>query len=632
MRSLSQNWIGRSIMALVLGFIIFSFAIWGIGDRFYNFNAGELARVGTMRLSVDQYRYAYQNELQRLQQKERRAITNTEARQIGIDRQVFSQLLTDAILDQEASKLGLAISDDTIARSIADSPLFKGQNGQFDRSRFIMLLQNNGLSETTYVREERGQMLRQDVSDAITGGLAVPTALQSAIHRYQAEVRDVKFFVLPTTAAGPIPSPSDAQLQTFYDSHKAAFAAPEYRKLVILSLVPSALVKPDAVSDADVKKRYDEVKEAQFTVPEKRSVQQLVFATPQEAAAAKAKLDGGESFDKLVADEKRNPTDISLGTVTKGEIADPAVAQAAFALPAGATSAPVKGQFGTVLVHVTKILPMRQRPLIEVSAELKDEIAIIRANADARRLRDAIEDQRASGKPLSEIAASLGLKTRTIEAVDVEGRDKSRKPISDLPEAAKLLKAAFATDVGADTEMISTSGNGALWYEVAGIEPSHQLSLAEVRPQVARGWHDGEVAHRLANLAEKLVTKLNAGETIESVAAGQGKLELLEARDLPRDGGPGLPPETAAAFFDTRVGKGGTTSGPGADRTIFQIVAARVPPLDPKDQAFTKLIEQVKGGLTNDILAEYLSEAQKEVGVVINQRALQSALGDDSGS
>ena len=34
MRQASANWLGRIVMAVVLGMIAISFAIWGIGDIF----------------------------------------------------------------------------------------------------------------------------------------------------------------------------------------------------------------------------------------------------------------------------------------------------------------------------------------------------------------------------------------------------------------------------------------------------------------------------------------------------------------------------------------------------------------------------------------------------------------------
>ena len=641
MRALSQNWIGRSIMAVVLGFIIISFAVWGIGDRFTNFNAGELARVGSTRLSIDQYREAYQNQLQQLQQKEKRGITNEEARRRGVDRQVLARLLTDAVLDQEAAKLGLAVGDHEIAESIVKDSAFKGPTGQFDRMRFLGLLRDNGLTETSYVREQRGLILRQDVGEAVIGGLPLPKVLEDQIHRFQAEVRDIDYFIVPAAAAGTIPKPSDADLKSYYEEHARSLVAPEYRKLVVLSIVPVDLVKPDAVSDADVKKRYDQMKAERFVVPEKRTVQQLVFPDAKAAEAAKAKLDKGESFDALITDEKKSPSDTSLGTVARTELADPAVATAAFALPDGGTSAPVTSQFGAVLVHVTKILPMREQPLMEVSAQLKDEIAIVRAKEQANKMRDTIEDQRTAGKTLTEAAASVGLKPRTIEAVDAQGRDRAHKPVEGLADGPAMLKAAFQTEQGADTEMIQTGNGGDVWYEVSGIEPSHQLPLADVRPQVETGWRNAEIGRRLAAASEGLVKAIDAGEPMAKAAAGletppagtvAEKVPLLKATNVSRQGAPNLPPQAVAPMFDVFVGKAGSTSGPNHGRIIFKVAAARVPPLDPKDSDFTKLMGQVKTGLENDVLAEYLAEVQREIGVTINQKALQSALGEDAGS
>lgn len=633
MRALSQNWIGRSVMAVVLAFIIVSFAIWGIGDRFTNFNASELAKVGSETITVDAYRNAYQTQLQQLEREQRRAITNEEARRLGLDRSVLARLLRDAILDQQARALGLAVGDTEIAKSIMADDMFKGQDGKFDRARFEALMRDNGLTEARYVREQRRTILRQDVGDAVTGNLDVPKILEDAIHRYKSEVRDFDFFVLPPDAAGAPPTPTDAQLQTYYDSHPTLFTAPEYRKLNVLSVVPANLVKPGEVTDADAQKRYDDTKAQRFIVPEKRTVEQLVFPDAKAAQAAKAKLDGGESFDKLLADEKKSPSDVGLGTVAKSEIADPAVADAAFALPAGGTSQPIKGQFGTVLVHVTKVEPMRQQPFMEVAAQLKDELAIIRAKATATQLRDKIEDARTSGKTLAEAAAGVGLKPRTIDAIDAKGLDRAGRPVEGLVDGPDLLKAAFASDIGADTEMLQTPDGGDVWYEVAGISPAHRLSLAEVKGKVTADWQQAEIAHRLSDKAAALVAALDGGKSLATLAAENGKAQIMQARNVSRAGAPNLPANVAAAAFSVPVGKAGMAgqrTEQGEGRMIFEVTAARVPPVDPKDEEFKKILDQAKPGFEDDVLVQYLAKLQGEIGVKINAQALQTALGDSN--
>ena len=632
MRALSQNLFGRAIMAVVLGFIILSFAVWGIGDRFTNFNADQLVSVGATKISVEDYRTAYQNELQQLQEKAKRGITNTEAKRMGVDREVLSRLLSNAILDHEAGKLDLAVGDGEIARQITQDPVFFGRAGQFDRDRFKQLLSENNMAESTYVREQRGLMLRRDVSDAVVGGLEVPQIVKDSIVRYQGEVRDLTFFTLPATAAGQVPAPTPVQLQQFYDERPTAFTAPEYRKLVVLSVVPGNLVKPDAVSEADARKRYDELKDTLFRIPERRAIDQLFFPDATAAKAARDGLDKGQSFADLLKAQKKTEADVSLGTVTREQLGDKALGDAAFALPDGGTSQPVTTQFGTVLVHVAKIEPGRSRSFDEAKPELENQVAIIRAKDQANKLRDDIENQRTAGKTLAEAATAAGVKPRTIDAIDAQGFDKSHKPVEGLVDGPATLKAAFGADIGADTEYLQASGGGNVWYEVLGVDAAHKLPLADVKPRVEEMWKADETARRLAKASEAIVGEINGGKPLAEVAAAHGGLKVSKAADLSRTGAPELPANVAAAIFQIPVGKAGAAPAGGGRRLVFKIDAAQVPPLKPGDTQLDKLMGQVKNGVTDDVLAQYLSEAQHEIGVKLNERALQSALGDDSSS
>ncbi len=628
MRALSRNWIGRLILGVVLGFIILSFAVWGIGDRFSNVGGNFIASIGDARISVNEYRNAFQNTLTRIQQQQKRSVSPEEARRLGIDRQVLSRLLSTTILDQEANKLGLAVGDDTIRQKIFADPIFKGKDGQFDRSRFDALLGNSGTNERRYIAGERADMMRTDVSDAVVGGLAVPKAMEAAFHAYRSQVRDLEFFVLPADAAGTIASPTDAELKTYYDERKGAFAAPEYRKLVVLSIIPANLFKPDAVTDAEVAKRYDEMKAVRFEVPERRMLEQLLFTDETAAVAAQTKLTAGETFGKLTSDAASGGKDFKLGTIPKTGLGDPAVADAAFALPADGTTKPIRTRFGWVILHVSKIVPGHTQSLADVSGELRNEIAVVRAKQQAETARQTIEEARKAGKTVAEAAAAAGLKPRAIDAVTAQGRGKNGRPVEGLPDGPELLKAAFSTGVGDDTETLTTPDGGDVWYEVADIEAAHDLPLAEVKPKVEALWRGDEIARRLASMGDKLVKAVDGGKPLAEAAAENGKLQLVRAANVARSGTPVLPPPALAEIFSVNVGRAGSVAEPNHGRMVFKVEAARVPPL-PHDNPDA---ETLKVGFVNDAIAQYLAKLQGEIGVTLNQQALANALGGDSGS
>ncbi|VTZ52427.1 Peptidylprolyl isomerase [Methylocella tundrae] len=627
MRAATQGWIGRIIMAIVMGFIILSFAIWGIGDIFRGFGANKLAEVGGEEITTDAFRNAYQTELQRVQRQARRAITNEEAKRFGLDRQVLSRLLSEAALNQETHALGLAMSDSEIAKAIANDPSFKGPDGQFDHARFDELLRDNGLNEKAFVRDQRGFYLRHELVDPLTAGLQLPKAMLEAIHRFQAETRSVDFVILPASSAGPVASPSEDELRKYFEDRKLGYSSPEYRSLVTLTLTPESIAKPQNVSDADAQKRYDETKGDKFGSPEKRAIEQIIFPDDAAAKAARDKLDAGASFDDIVKDLGLTLKDVSLGLVTRAQLIDKDAADIAFALPEGAVSAPVKTRFGAALIRVTKIEPSSVKPFAEVADEIKRDIAIERARAEIGRLHDAIEDQRASGKSLVEAAKSAGLEARTIAAVDAAGKDPSGAPVAGLTNGPALLKAAFVSDVGVDNDTLTLPQGGYQWFEVAKIDKARQKTFEEARPEVEKAWRDDETAKLLSAKTVDMSKRLEVGEPLASVAASEGNLEVKHANDVKRSGGKDLPANAVAQMFNVGVGGVGSARLDDGGRLVFRVLDAVVPPIDFADPALVAIGGEVKKTYSDDLLAQYLGALQNEFGVKVNMRALAAATG-----
>ena len=94
-------------------------------------------------------------------------------------------------------------------------------------------------------------------------------------------------------------------------------------------------------------------------------------------------------------------------------------------------------------MRVLKIEPEQVRPFEEVRDELRRDLANERARAEILPLYDKIEDERSIGRPLAETAANLKLAVRTVE-VNRQGASPSGAPVSGIPEAQRLLTAAFA--------------------------------------------------------------------------------------------------------------------------------------------------------------------------------------------
>ncbi|SDR47256.1 peptidyl-prolyl cis-trans isomerase D [Rhizobiales bacterium GAS113] len=631
MREAQKGWLGKIIVTVMFGFLILSFGIWGIGDIFRISHREVVASVGSRDISTIAYRDAFQTELQRQSSRARRNITTTEALALGLDRQLLASLLTDAALDQKASQLGLALSDATITQAVFADPTFRNPDGKFNPARFGEVLRQSGYTEQSYLREQRGFYLRRQLVAGITGAPPVPTLMLDALHRFTREARSIDYLVLPPSSVGEIAQPDDAALTAFYNGRKAEFAAPEYRALVLLPLDPEKLAKPETVTEAEARAEYEKQKGSRFTIAEKRSIERIPFKDKAEAETAAAKLKAGTSFDELASERGLTSEDLSIGTaMTRAGIADPALADSAFSQPQGAPSDVVNTKFGPVILRVTAIEPAIVKPFEEVEAQLRQEVATERVKTGLRDLHDKIEDQRASAKPVAEVAATLNLASVKIDAIDAAGRGKDGKPAADIPDRDMVLKAAFQSEVGGDNDAVSLRNGGFVWFDVAKIDPAHDRPLAEVRNEVLNAWMADQRSVMLAKKAADLVKRLE-GETPIADIAKEAALEVNTVDDITRSSTPpGLSPAAVNAAFSVKSDGAGYALGTdGLSRIVFKVKSATLPPADPA--AAATLTPRLKVAIEDDMIQAYVQKLEADFGVSIDRAATQAALrGSDS--
>ena len=586
-----------------------------------------MAKIGDTEIPIDLFRQTYNDRLQKLAQQLGHPITPEQANALGLDRQVLGEMIAQAGLDQLARQMRLGISDAEIARRITNDPNFQTPNGQFDRARFVDILRNAGYTEQRFVAEQRGVMLRRQITDTVSGDLMVPRAWLDAINQFQNQQRSIEYVALGPAQAGDIPQPTAEELNKYFNDRKILFRAPEYRKIVTVTVTPAELAKSIEVSDEDVKRAYDQ-NSSTYITPERRHVEQIVFPSMQEAQAASERIKSGLSFAALAAERGLKEQDIDLGMVPKSGIIDPAVADAAFSLKEGEVSAPVQGRFGAVIVTVLKIEPQETKPLAVVAPFIRNDLALERAKTEVQDIHDKVEDARAGGSTLEEAAQKLKLPIVTYDALDRSGRDPAGKLVTNLPHAGDVISAAFATDVGVDNDPIEADG-GYVWYDVTDITPARDRTLDEVKSQVEEHWRDDEIASRLKAKAADILDKLKNGNALDAIAAANG-LKVETAGDLKRGtAGGAISAKMIDTVFHTAKDAFGSAEGDKPTQWIvFRVSDVKTPSLDPNSPAGKNLDQMLQRQSSDDVFGQYVAWVEAYLGTTINQAALAQAVGN----
>ncbi len=623
LRNAAGTWVAKLLLIL----LVVSFAVWGISGQISGgFGGSKVVTVGGTSVSIKDYRLAYDRQLSILSQQLGQRISREQATAFGIDQQVLAQLVAGAVLDEQARKLGLGLSKDRLAALTREDPAFQGSDGKFNRQQFDYVLREVGMTAEDYLRNRQQVAIRQQIVEAVSDGLDAPAAFLSAVALYRGEDRTADYVVLPRSLVEPIETPPDADLAAWFEERKASYAAPEYRKIAYIKLEAEDIADPSAISEEQVAKDY-EANKARYTTPERRTLEQIVFANEETAAAARASLNGGSTFEEIVAAQGKAMADVKLGTFSRTEVADPAVAEAVFALAANQVSDVIKGAFGPVLVRVTAIEPEVVRPLDEVKDEIRRDLAVAEASRIIFDVHDSYEDARAGGASMREAAEKLKLTVRTVEAIDRSAQRPDGTVVNDLPQSAELIRAAFETEPGVENPPLNIAGNGFLFYEIEGVAPARDRTLDEVRDRVIADWTSTTAASRLAAKAEDLAKRARDGAGLDVIATELG-VEKQTKRGLKREaddvdfGKSGV----ADVFALAPNGIGITASPQGDARILFKVTEVFEPAASGPDAVPEDARKAFSSGMADDLLDELVAVLQAEYGVSIDRAAISQAL------
>lgn len=623
LRSGAAGWVAK----VFLGLLVLSFAVWGIEDIFrIGGGSKDAAVVGDRKISVEEYRQAYMNELRRIGQQAQREITPEQARMAGIGEKVLGDLVNEAAMDEKIAALKLSITDDEVVREVQADEMFVGPTGGFDRSRFQAILGQNNLTENRYLQLQRQYSVRKQLIDALTSNIEAPEAFRRAIHAFNTDSRSISFISLKPEDASAVPAPTPEQLNAFYDQRKASFAAPEYRKIALLSLDPKAVAQTVQVPDADLKAYYD-ANQPKYAELEKRSIEQITFPSMEVAKAAADDIKSGKKlFEQVMAEQKLKPEDIYLGDLTKAQMFDQKIADAAFALPQGQVSDPVQGSYSTVLLRVTGVQQQKLKSFDDVKNEIRQVIAEERARRDALSLHDKIDEARLGGATLEEAAKTANLTVREIAAVDANGAGSDGQPVADIPMASKVLEAAFRTEPG-DVAPTLQDGDSYAWIDVRGVTPARDRSFDEVKAQVETRWREEQAEQRLDARAKTAVDELKQGKSLDDVAS-QFKTGVEQAETTRLGGAPSITAAQAKAIFQTPVdGFGQTPTDQNGGRLVYKVTADNERPFDPAQPDDSGQIEKISQSMGNDVVTSLVRQLRDQLGAKIDPAAVSQVAG-----
>lgn len=612
-------------MKILLGLLVASFAIWGINDIFLGERDPVVATVGNVKIVSSELNEAFRDEITRMAPLFGGRLDREKARQIGLLDRALYGLIDRAVFSLGSSDLGIGISDQLMRREIREEPSFRNQRGEFDPAIFRQVVDSNGMSEEQYINSLRQDLARTFLSTAVTAHAGVPSRMVNTLFSYRNERRSAEYVKVTNAAVTGIGNPDEAAIFAFHKSHSARFMAPEYRSVTFVNLDPLVLAADIDVPEAKLRKEYED-RISDYTIPNRRQVEQIVFNKEATAQRASDLLRGGAKFATVGATVGEKSAEVvSLGWMTQEELV-PETAKPTFALADGGITAPIKSPLGWHLVRVTAVKQGKVKSFDEVRAQLKKDIAIASATDSIYRLANRFEDVLAGGATIEDAARRISLRAVKIDAIDAQGRGRSGLPVKSRPSGDNFLKAVMSTPELQDSQLTESASGGFFLLRVNNIIPPELKPLAVVRDQVVEAWRQERRTQAAQKRAKAILDRVKAGETLTAVAAAE-KLALKQVESFTRIGAGaanGLTPGLVAKLFSLKPGQAEMA------RTGDGFVVARLKDIQSayttSGKAKTELRQALGRGIAADLLAQFTFALRNQFGVEIKQKTIESRL------
>ncbi|MDH0433714.1 peptidylprolyl isomerase [Aeromonas caviae] len=513
------------VAKVILGLIILSFALAGVGSYLNGPARTAPATVNGNDISAPALENAYRNERARMESQMGEAFNQLAANPDYMKqfrRGVLDRLIDQALIDDKARSLGLRVSDEQIKQAIVAMPEF-AENGKFSNDRYLQLIRRAGMTPEMFRDSLRQDMVRQQLMGAVLGSEFALKGEAEQLDRLYNQTRDLRLIRLAASAYVDGIEVSDAEVEQFYKANSARFMNDETVKVDYLLLDAANLGKNIKVTEQDAQDYYDQHQDL-FQRPERRQVAHILIpfgkdekAAEQKAEAVLAKAKAGDDFAALAKADSSDTFSAKKGGeldwFEKG-VMDPAFEKAAFALAkAGDLSAVVKSPFGFHIIKLLVVEPAKTKPFVDVMsdtiARLQSEKAKEQFFAEQQKMADSSFENPDS---LDLTAEAMGLQ---VQSTGYFSQADAPAPLND----PKVLSVAFSEqlrDDNTNSDVIELADGKALVLHIMGHQPKAAKPLAEVKEQVITAIKHDKASEVARGKAQGLLDKLKAGENVQA--------------------------------------------------------------------------------------------------------------------
>jgi peptidyl-prolyl cis-trans isomerase D len=521
MRKNAGSWIVKFILgAVILAFIPFGYDIYQ--DR----RDVKIATVNGDPVRFEEFNRQYNNLVEQVRRNFGGSLNEETIKGLRLKEQALNQLIDQKLMLAEAANLGISVSDQELAESIANIEAFQTA-GVFDPKRYEYVLSRLRLTQDAFEADQKRAMLVDKLNKFVTTNVKVSDAETLDWYKWNNASVDLRFVKFPASDYQDI-NPTEDEIKSYFEGHKENYKTDVKLKARYVLIDPKTYTDRVSLTEEELRTYYDDNPDEFYTPKTVEARHILIKVDPQadeksiEEARQKAlealKLAReGRDFAELAKEYSEGPTAANcgyLGAFRKDAMVKP-FADQAFAMKAGDVSEPVQTRFGWHIIKVEKVNEATTRSFEAARDDIRRKLTDERAKALAYETAELIYDNSFEGDDLVRNAADQQLALAETNFFTQKG------PIKGIKDGAKFAAAAFALPV-MDVSPIQELSDGYIILQVTDKKDAQIPERQAVAPQVRADLIKDKQNEKARAEAEAFLAALQAGNTFDDESVGAG--------------------------------------------------------------------------------------------------------------
>lgn len=524
----------RILLGAMLGVIALSMLVYLIPGTGMTTAADSgdqvVAEIGKSNVTVAQIQQQLRNVLQNKQLPPDLAATYIP--------QIVDQAIAERAVSYAAEQLGFRISERDLADTVRSFPFASLPPDQYQQ----YIEQNIGMTVPEFEDNVRLKSYEDSIMNIAEEGIVVTPAEALSEFRRRNEKIKIDYIAFDPTKmiAGIKATPEE--ISSYFERNRGFYNLPETRTVQMIVAEQSKVMGTIPVSDAQVQSYYNSHLD-QYRTPERIHARHILLSTTNkskdEVTKIKAQADdllkqikGGANFADLAKKFSQDPGSAQkggdLGFVSRGQMVKN-FEDAVFSLKDNELSGVITTEYG---FHIIQVLD-RQPPHLQTLDEVKGQIiTTVRLQSVFDRMQDLADQARAelvkAPQNAEQIATKLNLSFLNVPRLAPGG------PLPGLDNNVQAGAAISGLKAG-EVSPVLQAGNRLVVAVVTAINPPHRAELSEVESAVRQNFLQVRAVDLAKEKSAKVAELLKQNGDFKAAAKAVG-MEFTSTDFITRSG------------------------------------------------------------------------------------------------